>query len=261
MSNTSPKYILNLIQGSLPESLSTILEELTYTVSQRVEEGVVYEFTLIDTFDPEALYKGKLVLIGETDSRELFFQRDGVAIVSKELLDRGVERTFLRRVLGENSTLQVSSSFAGELDSLGKVKITDHLNSGFYCDSIAAKSGEAGFEFFKVKKGIFHLLNYASEVIHEDKGSFPVDIDFGTCDDSFFLQAHFPIEGFYKELVEKSLSTFSGSLSSALNEVTSLDIYTLERTDKLVISLVWNKHVDSHKSIYMHGIEKFEATE
>ena len=259
MTNSSKRYILNLVEGKLPESLCVIFEELGVALSDK-EESVDCEFTLIDTFDPEVSHKGKLVLIGTTESRELFFQRNGVAIVSEELLSRGVERTFLKRVLGENSTLQVSSSFEGQLESLGKVKVTDHLNSGFYCDSIAMKSGEAGFEFFKVKKGIFHLLNYVSEVVYEDKGSFPLDIDFGVCDDSFFLQAHFPVEGFYKELVDKSFSS-NGSLNSVLDEVTSLDIYTLERTGKLVISLVWNRAVDSHKSIYMHGIEKFEAIE
>ncbi|PIK13906.1 hypothetical protein [Halobacteriovorax sp. JY17] len=253
------KYILNLVKGDLPESVTSILAELDYVIEASYSPDFDYEFTLIDHVDAIGSKEGRFILFGETDDRESFFEMGGVAVISSELLQSEIERTFFKRLLGDSATLQVNSGLTEELRSLGKVKVTDHLNSGFYCDSISVKAAEEGFDFFNIKKGLFHLFNYVSEVIQKEKGSFPLDVDFGICGDTFFLQAHFPVEKFYSELVWKALSKEEGSLSGMGKEATSLDIYTLKSSSKLVITSAWTKDVSSSKSIYIHGIDKFKA--
>ncbi len=253
------KYILNLVKGDLPESVISILNKLDYIVEDSYSSDSDYEFTLIDHIDAIDSKEGRFILFGEIDDREAFFEMGGVAIISNELLKSEIERTFFKRLLGDSATLQVNSGLTEDLRSLGKIKVTDHLNSGFYCDSISVKAAEEGFDFFNVKKGLFHLFNYVSEIIQKEKGSFPLDVDFGICGDTFFLQAHFPVESFYSELVWKALSKSDGSLSGMAKEASSLDIYTLKSSSKLVITSAWTKDVNSSKSIYIHGIDKFKS--
>ncbi|WP_417335383.1 hypothetical protein [Halobacteriovorax marinus] len=257
MSDVQEKYILNLLGDSLHESYVEVLQELGFSLDTEREDGREYKFTLAGPGESISdLVEAQIIYIGESKEHASLFKEGVVAIVPSELGESEVDRTFFKRLLGEDSTLRTSESISNGLEGIGSFKVSDHLNSGFYSDSIAIKAAKREFDFFKVKKALFHLFELSSQIILSDKGSFPLDIDFGVCGDDFFIQAHFPVESFYLEYLVDNFLSDKESIGQIIENVNSLDIYKLSRTDKLVLTCAWSKGSEN-KAIYIHDIEKF----
>ncbi|GEM_PF-6776949 len=259
MSDTSKKYILNLLESVIPKQLTTVLEDMLFSIEVDINNELDYEFALIDNINTECPPDTKKIYFGKLKDRKSFFEKGGIAILSMDIVNSETELTYFKRLLGDNSTLDVVDSFQTKLRALGSIKVTDHLNSGFYCDSIAVKAAEEGFKFLNIKKGIFNLFSLISDIVFEDKGEFPVDVDFGVSGESFFIQSHFPVEEFYSELIWELLSDEKSPLSLMIDSSKTIDIYTLKKTEKLVVTISWGKQESLNKSLYIHSIDAFRA--
>lgn len=257
MSDNSKKYILDLLQTPMTRKVKTILEDLFFTLETSENKEISYEFVLIDDINKECPSGSKIIFFGKLKDKKPFFEKGGVAVLAEDVFDSEVELTYLKRLLGENSTLDVADSLQTELQALGKVKVTDHLNSGYYCDSIVVKAAEEGFNFLNIKKGVFNLFGFISEIILDDKGEFPIDVEYGFSGNSFFIQSHFLVEEFYSDLLWELLSDESSSLALMVDSAKTIDIYTLEKTQKLVVTASWAKEYTQNKSLYIHSIDSF----
>lgn len=257
MSDNSTKYILNLLESAIPRQLQTIIEDMLFSIETTTSEEISYEFVLIDNMSTEYPPESKVIYFGKTKDKKSFFEKGGVAILSADIVDSETELTYFKRLLGENSTLDVADSLQTNLKALGHVKVTDHLNSGYYCDSIAVKAAEEGFKFLNIKKGIFNLFSLISDLIFDDKGEFPVDVDFGVSDRNFFIQSHFPVQNFYSDIIWDLLSDEKGPFSLMIDSAKTIDIYTLGKTEKLAITISWTKEESVNKSLYIHSIDSF----
>lgn len=257
MSEMNQKYILNLLSENISNEFEEIIISLNLSIDSSAVEGRDYICTLVDNDYSHEEDCKRIILVGSTDNRKEFFERGGIGIIPSLDNLTITDRVFIKRLLGDNSSLNSEVSMGEDLRSLGTFKVTDHLNSGFYCDNISTKAAKNGFDFFKVKSAVFNLFQFISEIIIEDKGSFPVDVDFGVCGEELFFQSHFPVENLYSDLLFNALSDNLGLLGQVVKDVKAIDIYQLKSSEKLVITTTWDKSSCENKVIFIHGIESF----
>lgn len=261
MSTEEKKYILNLCQIDLPIDLLEICERLELSISNKAEEGIEYFFQFIDSEEISLTSSAPLLFIGSPKSRIEFFKNNGSAIIEPSQFINPLYKIVVERLLGGNSTLSLDRAYSEAIDSSGQFKITDHLNSGYYCDMLAAHAKGSDFNYLNIRNGFFNLLNFVSLVIDHKSGSFPLEVDFGTSNENFVLQAHFNIENFGAEYLWGSLEEKSeyNFLNQMLEYVDGFDTYILEKTGRLVLTIFWSKEkVESHAPIFIHNIKSFK---
>lgn len=259
MNDVSKKYILNLCQNDLSDHLKNFFAEIDVELCEKVLDGQKIDFVLIDSESIKVPVTSPLVFIGEISDRVKFFTNNGVAIISNELVKDSIEEVILKRLLGENSSLNIEKAFDTKIDSNGSFKVTDHLNSGYYCDLLAAKASLNEFEYIDVRNSFFNLMNFVSLVIDSDSGEFPVDVDFGMSQDKFVIQTHFNVEKLGAELIWSSFGNGENNfLSNCLNYVETVDCYVLEKTGRLVLTLILSKNESKSKNICIHNIKSFK---
>jgi len=261
VSTNEKKYILNLCLKDLPKDLMDICEKLELSISSTVEEGGCCHFQFIDNEETSLNVDAPVLFIGSVSSKIEFFKNNGKAIIEEGQFSNPLYQVVIERLLGGNSTLAIDKAYSEVISSAGQFKITDHLNSGYYCDLLAAHASVAEFNYLNIRNGFFNLLNFISVVIDNDSASFPLEVDFGTSNESFILQAHFNIEEFGAEYLWKSFEDNHdyGFLNQMIEYVDGLDTYILEKTGRLVLTLFWNKEESEGAApIFIHNIKSFK---
>ncbi|WP_127716536.1 hypothetical protein [Halobacteriovorax sp. HLS] len=259
MTDVLKKYILNLCSSDLSDQMNSILEQQEVEIVSKFDETQKYDFVLIDSDDTQLPCTCAVIFIGEPKNRSQFFKNNGKAIISKEMTSDTIESIIFDRLLGNSSSLSLEKAFDSEIDSCGSFKVTDHLNGGYYSDLVAAKAVVNDFDFLRVRNSFFNLVNFFSVIIDSKKGLFPVDVDFGISDEKFIIQSHFNVMDFGGEYLWSSLSPKGDKfLHDAVEYVDTLDCYILEKTGRLVVTLVISKDPSSMKNIFLHNVKSFK---
>ena len=260
MSDVSKKYILNLCENDLSDHLTDFFLEMGVELCNQIPENEYIEFVLIDNESTTISVNSSVLFVGHLIGRVNFFKNNGVAVISNDLVKGSIEEVILKRLLGENSSLNIEKAFDTKIDSNGSFKVTDHLNSGYYCDLLATKAALNEFSFINVRNSFFNLMNFISLVIDSDSGEFPVDIDFGMSEDKFVIQSHFNVEDFGAEFLWNSLGEDENCfLSNCLEYIETIDCYILEKTGRLVLTMILSKEESHLKNICIHNIKSFNV--
>jgi hypothetical protein len=259
MSDVSKKYILNLCENNLSDYLKKFFLEIEAEISDKNIEEKVFDFILIDNESITLPVTKPVIFVGELVDRINFFKNNGVAVISNEFIKDSIEEVILKRLLGNNSSLNIEKAFDTKIDSNGSFKVTDHLNSGYYCDLLAAKAALSDFSYLNIRNSFFNLMNFISLVIDSDSGEFPVDVDFGISEEKFVIQTHFNVENFGAELLWSSFGDKENSfLKNSLDYCETIDCYILEKTGRLVLTLIIDKSESKMNNICIHNIKSFK---
>lgn len=259
MNDVSKKHILNLCVNELSNEFVNFFEEISFTVHAEFNDSQEYDYILIDKEETSLPVAAPVVFIGQPQDMVSFFKNNGRAMASEEILSSEIEKVILKRLLGVSSSLSLEKAFNNELNSAGSFKLTDHLSTGHYCDLIASKASIEDYNFLNIRNGFFHLSNFISLTIDSKSGHFPVDVEFGSAGDKFVIQSHYNVENFGAEYLWRSLSDLEDNfLKKSLEYVDAIDCYILEKTGRLVLTLIFSKERSQKQSIFIHNIKSFK---
>jgi hypothetical protein len=259
VNDVSKKYILNLCTSELSSDFTSFFEENSFEVHNKSSESIQYDFIIIDDIETTLTNTAPVIFKGNVLDKANFFKNNGKAIITEKTLECEIEKIIFLRLLGVNSSLSLEKAFNKELNTSGEFKLTDHLSTGYYCDLVSSKAAILDFDFLNIRNGFFNLINFISLTIDSKAGSFPVDVEFGNSSDKFIIQTHYNVENFGAEYLWNSFSENENNyLLKTLDFVDSIDCYVLEKTGRLVLTLIFSKSEVQNQNVFIHNIKSFK---
>jgi hypothetical protein len=208
---------------------------------------------------------------GTGDSSNVFFEAvnwenvksSPCAFVNEDLLEWDIPKLVLKRFFAGEGSIGPEESYQGVLLKSNTLKIIDSNSIGYYSDVITASASEANINPVRVRSFTVTLLTYLDYLKRSELISFPIELDYGISQDSFFIQAHCENNGVVLENILDSVkdpnteNPFECLVKESLVKTDLLEAYTLKSSNKLVITGCWignpnfiRKHFFSSLLIY-----------
>jgi hypothetical protein len=175
----------------------------------------------------------------------------------------------LKRYLGiEKNSLNLDGLSKGQLKEQFTLKLCDHLSIGEYSDVITSDAYLQKHNFVKVRNYLMKCLSYFSYLNKGDIAFIPIDIEYGFCENKFYIQMHANVQNFVKEYLISSFKEpdrehpYQSLLRDSYLETDFLEIVHLEGAGKIVISAVWFKEVgfnDFRPTLLLNNIKSYES--
>lgn len=220
---------------------------------------------LVDSLESieELEISGQIICV--TDEEVLStIDRDNISLISKRFLDTEVGAVIFKSIVTGSSSIHLGKAFEGVVLKNKIIRVTNPLLMGGYSDSILSFAFDNKFDFVGVRNfmgaisSFFHYLSI-KEVI-----DYPVEIDYGISKDSLLIRFYASGENFFLEHVLESFNRcatpnpYLGLMGICRDQCHALDIYTLEKTDKVVITGVWIKDYEHPSSVSISNIKLFK---
>ena len=106
-------------------------------------------------------------------------------------------------------TGSLSSGDSGSIKKISSAKLTDSLSLGYYSDFIAVEAGNDGFPVIGIRNFLTFVSSYFFYLERNKKAQFPIEIDYGTSHDCFFIQCHARGEQISLETIELGFGDLS----------------------------------------------------
>lgn len=225
------------------------------------------DYTFLDDPDDLDLAQGKVILLSPPRDYKESFKGQVEAVVWPKILEHKVGQTLLKRLLGENSSLGMESVYSDTEVDFKSFRFMDHLSTGYYSDVLAQAAHQHGHHPLKIRT-FFDTVSCFFDSL-DKKVALPYDVDFGVWKDVFVIQLHASCHDLYMSDILSSMSDYSlarpeqGLLKQAISQVDALDVFTLRRSEKIVLTAQW-LHPDfkesglSYPSLFVHEVPKFE---
>ncbi|MCF8058608.1 MAG: hypothetical protein K9K67_04875 [Bacteriovoracaceae bacterium] len=190
------------------------------------------------------------------------------AFINKDLFEWDIPKLIFKRFFAGEGSLGPEEGYKSILLKSNTLKIIDGNAIGYYSDIITAAASELKINPVRVRNFTVTLLTYLDYLKRSDLVSFPIEIDYGLSQDSFFLQVHCENNGVFLENIvdsakEESINPFDGLVRESLAKTDLLELYTLKSTNKLVITGCWignPKYIRNkfYSSLLIHQIDSFQ---
>lgn len=192
-----------------------------------------------------------------------------VAFLSESLLDWDIPKLIIKRFLAGEGGLGPEESYQGVLLKNNSLKILDANSLGYFSDILTTSAAELRINPVKVRSYCVMLLSYLDYLRKAELVSYPIDVDYGLSQDSFFIQVHCDNLGFYLENIKESTydalvdSPFASLLAEAHKKTDLMEVYTLRSSQKLVFTACWvgNPHFirkDFYNNLIIHQVDSFK---
>jgi len=253
--------ILNLLNDVTPElEVALAVDSLEVVTSIEALQGRSPIYVLIDTeFDlPETkeLEDSRIICFSSVEEVNHFLRNQGDVIFNPTFAQSDVGKVLLERFFSRGTVVQMETAYHGILKNSQSTKFSSPLTVGYYSDIItkfahAEKADIAGLRTFLSSVSSFFTY------LTKDKVSwFPLDVDYGTTEDALVVQITSPVTKVYKDYIIQSLTDtnprnpFVGLMDICTKQTHAVDLYYLEKANKLVITGVWLKDVDALDSSF-----------
>lgn len=260
----------------LDESVASLCEGFLdlsiHEIFQKIPDGLdvdAIDFTVLTKFDETQKIYGRGIFVGSQADHKTLFESGFVAALHISQLEHEVGQVSFRRLIGENSSLDVEAVMPKGVVDFKNFRFMNHLMMGHYSDIIAREAFLKGHKPLVIRNFFDTLISFLFKFEQEEKVNFPYDIDFGICDDLFVIQLHcsaanLKLSDFSAALGDYKIENpHAGMLKLAVSQSDCLDIYQLKSSQKLVVCAQWlhplsKKHYTNfYPSLYLHHIDKF----
>ena len=167
------------------------------------------------------------------------------AFINEDLLEWDIPKLVLKRFFAGEGSIGPEESYHGVLLKSNTLKIIDSNSIGYYSDVITASASETNINPVRVRSFTVTLLTYLDYLKRSELISFPIELDYGFSQDSFFIQAHCENNGVVLENILDSVkdpnteNPFECLVKESLVKTDLLEAYTLKNSNKLVITGCW----------------------
>lgn len=264
--------IVVLKTPSYTKSLRSLLSETSaeiYSLSkfEQLEDRPSVDFTFIEKEEDVAQADGRIVLLCAPGDYKKHFEDKVEAVVCPKTLEHEVGLTLLKRLIGENSSLGMQNAYSEGDTKFKSFRLMDHLSMGHYSDVLAQAANRFGFSALNIRTYTDSIVGLLG--LLKGKVELPYDVDFGVWKDVFVIQLHASCKNIFREDFLSSMGNYdvidsrSGLLKQALSQVDALDIFTLERSERIVLTAQWfhpdfKRDANFYPTLYLHEIPKFE---
>ena len=239
MDDVKKKHILLSLESELSTKVEAILNDCDVELYTDELAKDKYDFV----FDSNPSYEvenEETVLIISNDASNCLH-----SVLSPELLDNDVVQVALKRFVGEDSTIHLETEAASE--AYKTFKITDPFSIGHYLDIVSSTTYKESGEFKDISNSFVNIANYYIQ----DVKALPIDVDMIVSKEMSVLQFHSAItDSMDCQVPESILRGISANL---------VDVYFIEKTRELVISLTWINGSTS-KAFLKHHLNGFRKS-
>jgi hypothetical protein len=264
------KKTLKIESNELKEKLEDLLCDIDLELWNE-ESKIPPDYLITNQTDPVFDSQTKVILLAAIALPVSKIDKNIIAVLDPGLLKHNVGQTYLKRLLGANSSVALEVQF--ETDGVGfkNFRLIDPDSQGHYSDMIAREIMKTNIHPVVPRMFFDGAISYLYELHEKNQVNFPVEVDYGAFKDCFVIQMHCSLESLrHHELISSfqsydPLNPMKGLLSLITAQVDVLDIYTLVSTSKLVMTGVWfnadfKSKIGLCTSLLIHDIEKFEPS-
>lgn len=248
------------IQKSLPEQLTTLLEQMSVPIVKAEGE----KSNSLFSFGSE----GSNILFSPVKWNTI--TQSPIGYLNRDIAEWDIPALILKRFFGGEGELGPEGNYRGVLQKSGSLKILEPKSLGYYSDIITSFAVETRVNSTQVRNFTVLILSYLEYLGREDIIHFPIEVDYGITQDSFFLQIHCENKNFYLENIleatgDSSLKDpFVSLLKEALQKVDLLEIYNLQSSEKFVLNACWVHNAnfvrtDFYPSLLIHQVKHLKA--
>jgi hypothetical protein len=264
------KKILRIDCGELNNKLEDLVKDLNLQLWNEEDSGHL-DFLITNNLENETDDDTQVILMSVDSNPSKKISKNCIAVLDPNLLNHKVGQTYLRRLVGANSSVALEVQFEQEGVAFKNFRLIDPDTQGHYSDLIAKEISKTNLHPVVPRMFFDGVISYFYELQEHKQAHFPVEVDYGAFKDCFIIQMHCSLEKLsHGDLMSAfneydSLEPMRGLLSLVASQVDVLDIYTLESTSKLVMSGVWfsksfKEKTNLQHSILIHDIEKFDPS-
>jgi|GEM_PF-4580707 hypothetical protein len=258
---------------SYSKQVYRLLSEKLYEVYDQesfdeLKEKPQVDFTFLESTGEINSASGKVVLLCAPKSYQKCFEGAVDAVIWPKMLEHEVGQTLLKRLLGENSSLGIESVYSRSEIDFKTFRFMDHLSMGHYADILAQSADQLGYSPLSIRTYFDTIACFLSSL--GNKLGLPYDVDYGVWRDVFVIQMHATCQDLVRPDFLKAMSDFSvthpeqGLLKQAISQVDALDIFQLERSERVVLTAQWfhpdfKQKAQGHPSLLIHEVPSFEG--
>jgi hypothetical protein len=212
------KHILLSLNSELAQKLETLLSECAVELYTDELAKDSYDFVFEENASYEIEAQEKVIVFSDE------VENCKHSYISPSLLDSEVIQIALKRCIGEDSTMDLETQVSGSCKSF---KITDPFSIGHYLDVATSTSYKEVGDFENISKAFVQVSNFYMSQLK----ALPLDVEMIISNEMKVLQFHAPITDFSNtNIPDEVFSVLGASL---------VDVYFLEKSKELVISVSW----------------------
>ncbi len=194
--------------------------------------------------------------------------RPPFAFVDDNIFKSEVSQMILRRAAGNIGGLNIDDLKDDLVEKSFTVKVLNDYSIGHLSDVILNFALERKVDEAVIRPYVLHLLTFISSLEKANIVSYPIDLDCGFSDDTFFIQSHCRNNGFVFENIMDTLSEKNEASKDIFKDILKntdlLNIFTIESTKKLVMTGCWFyegiwSEVKNYSSFIVHDVQTLSA--
>ena len=215
------------------------------------------------------------------ENENLFFQAVDLdhlagapcAYVDDQIFKSEVAQMIMRRAAGNVGSLNIDDLKDDLIEKSFTVKVLNEYSIGHISDIVLNFALERKVDAHAVRPFVINLLSYLTLLKKSEIINFPVELDCGFSEDTFFIQVHCKNNAFVFDNIRDSLnekSKYSSELFKDILKYTDLlNLFTIDSSEKLVVTGcwfyegIWEKQKE-YSSLILHdikslGLDKIEV--
>lgn len=215
------------------------------------------------------------------ENENLFFQAVDLdhlagapcAYVDDQIFKSEVAQMIMRRAAGNVGSLNIDDLKDDLIEKSFTVKVLNEYSIGHISDIVLNFALEREVDAHAVRPFVINLLSYLTLLKKSEIINFPVELDCGFSEDTFFIQVHCKNNAFVFDNIRDSLnekSKYSSELFKDILKYTDLlNLFTIDSSEKLVVTGcwfyegIWEKQKE-YSSLILHdikslGLDKIEV--
>ena len=194
--------------------------------------------------------------------------RPPFAFVDDNIFKSEVSQMILRRAAGNIGGLNIDDLKDDLVEKSFTVKVLNDYSIGHLSDVILNFALERNVDEGVIRPYVLHLLTFISSLEKANIVSYPIDLDCGFSEDTFFIQSHCRNNGFVFENIMDTLNDKNEASKDIFKDILKntdlLNIFTIGSTKKLVVTGCWFyesvwSDVKSYSSFIVHDVQTLSA--
>lgn len=248
--------ILNLLSDLSEEVLSALQADAVEVVTSLEDLGEREPlYVLVDSqFDipeDERTKNSRILCFNSVDEVNHFLRNQGDVIFNPQFAQSDVGKVLLDRFFSRETVVQMETAYDGILRNSYSTKFSNPLTVGYYTDIIAKYAHTEKADIVGLRTFLSAVSSFFTYLTKDKVSWFPLDVDYGMTNDAMVVQITSPVAKVYKDYVIQSLTDenptnpFVGLMEICTKQAHAIDLYYLEKANKLVITGVWLKDYEN----------------
>lgn len=266
--------ILNLLDdftSELSAALGADSLEVVSTIDDLGERSPFYILvnSVEDVPENELLKDSRVLCFDHVSDVSSFLQNQGDLIFNPTFAKSDIGEMMLSRFFSRETVVQMESAYEGILKKSFSTKFSNPLTVGYYSDIITKFAHTEKTDLVGLRTFLSSAASFFTYLTKEKVSWFPLDVDYGVTKDALVVQMTAPVTKIYKDYIIQALSgdnpsnPFVSLMDICTKQSHAIDLYYLEKSNKLVITGVWLKDQsligqDFYPSLLINHLYTFE---